>query len=252
MAALPRVSGTGPEHYRALPHQEVRAALRAIRRMADGPSAAALCVELTALTAVRGGEARGDEIDLESARWTGARAVRRVAPRVPVEVGRAVARERARGRTSGCRGGFDAARVPFERAVVGGRVRRPGGGRGGLPGPRPEKPGRSGVSAVQPAGAPHRTPGLPQPADARMVGTGSRPRASTPPGSRAGPTRASLRPGCRPRRGSASRPDLVPGSSARSGPGRRPRSRPGCRAGERGSLGRSRRLRRWRVFRRHK
>ena len=32
VAALPRANGTGPEHFRALPHQEVRAALRAIRR----------------------------------------------------------------------------------------------------------------------------------------------------------------------------------------------------------------------------
>ena len=73
VAALPRVNGTGPEHYRALPDKEVRTALRAIRRLGDAPSAAALCVELIVLTAVRGGEARGarwDEIDLESARWT--------------------------------------------------------------------------------------------------------------------------------------------------------------------------------------
>ena len=73
VAALPRVNGAGPEHFRALPHQEVRAALRAIRRMADAPSAAALCVELVAFTAVRPGEARGarwEEIDLEAAAWT--------------------------------------------------------------------------------------------------------------------------------------------------------------------------------------
>ena len=73
VAALPRVNGTGPEHYRALPDKEVRAALRAIRRLGDAPSAAALCVELIVLTAVRGGEARGarwDEIDLEAAKWT--------------------------------------------------------------------------------------------------------------------------------------------------------------------------------------
>ena len=72
VAALPRVNGSGTEHYRALPPQGARAALRAIRRMADA-SPAALCVELIALTAVRGGEARGarwDEIDLEAARWT--------------------------------------------------------------------------------------------------------------------------------------------------------------------------------------
>ena len=187
VAALPRVNGTGPEHYRALPDKEVRTALRAIRRLGDAPSAAALCVELIVLTAVRGGEARGarwDEIDLESARWTipalrmkagreftvplstgaldvleRARALsRRVGAGVSVEVGRAAGRERAGARASGCRGGLDAARVPVERAVVDGRIGRPGGGRGSLPRPRPEKPGCSGVSAIRPAGAPRRSP----------------------------------------------------------------------------------------------
>jgi len=55
-----------------LPHGEIAAALRAIRRVGDG-SPAALCVELIVLTAVRPGEARGahwDEIDMAAARWT--------------------------------------------------------------------------------------------------------------------------------------------------------------------------------------
>ena len=72
LAALPKVNGAGLEHYRALRHREVRAALRAIRRM-GGERPAALCVELLALTAVRPGEARGarwEEIDLDAARWT--------------------------------------------------------------------------------------------------------------------------------------------------------------------------------------
>ena len=101
VAALPRVNGTGPEHYRALPDKEVRTALRAIRRLGDAPSAAALCVELIVLTAVRGGEARGarwDEIDLESARWT-IPALRMKAGReftVPLSTGALDVLERAR------------------------------------------------------------------------------------------------------------------------------------------------------------
>ena len=73
VVALPRVNGPGREHYRALPHQEVRAALRAIRRSGGDRSPAALCVELLAFTAVRPGEARGArwaEIDIEAATWT--------------------------------------------------------------------------------------------------------------------------------------------------------------------------------------
>ena len=71
VAALPKQNGGG-RHHRALPHGEIAAALRAIRRVGNG-SPAALCVELSALTAVRPGEARGarwDEIDPEAARWT--------------------------------------------------------------------------------------------------------------------------------------------------------------------------------------
>ena len=64
-------------------------------------------------------------------------------------------------RASAHRGGLDAARVPFEHAVVDGRIRRPGGGRGGLPRPSSAKQGCSGVSAIPPAGAPCRgSPGV--------------------------------------------------------------------------------------------
>ena len=73
VAALPKGNGSGPRHHRALPHREVAAALPAIRRTTDAHPAAALCVELIALTAVRPGEARGarwDEIDLDAATWT--------------------------------------------------------------------------------------------------------------------------------------------------------------------------------------
>ena len=72
VAALPKANGNGPKHHRALPHQEVAGALRAIRRIGDD-SPAALCVELIALTAVRPGEARAarwDEIDMGAAWWT--------------------------------------------------------------------------------------------------------------------------------------------------------------------------------------
>ena len=72
VAALPKPNGSAAGHHRALPHGEIAAALRAVRRVGDG-SPAALCVELIALTAVRPGEARGarwDEIDMDASRWT--------------------------------------------------------------------------------------------------------------------------------------------------------------------------------------
>ncbi|MYK79830.1 MAG: site-specific integrase, partial [Acidobacteria bacterium] len=72
VAALPKPNGGAAGHHRALPHDEIAAALRSIRRGGDG-SPAALCVELIVLTAVRPGEARGalwDEIDRDAARWT--------------------------------------------------------------------------------------------------------------------------------------------------------------------------------------
>ena len=73
VAALPKANGNAAKHHRALPHGEVAAALRAIRRTTDAHPAAALCVELIALTAVRPGEARGarwEEIDMRAAIWT--------------------------------------------------------------------------------------------------------------------------------------------------------------------------------------
>ncbi|MCY4398772.1 MAG: site-specific integrase, partial [Gemmatimonadetes bacterium] len=72
VAALPKPNGNAGGHHRALPHGEIPAALRAIRRVGDG-SPAAFCVELLVLTAVRPGEARGarwDEIDMDAGRWT--------------------------------------------------------------------------------------------------------------------------------------------------------------------------------------
>ncbi len=73
VAALPRVNGYAPTHYRALPHREVAAAIRAIRGVRYIHPSAMPCVEMIALTAVRAGEARGarwDEIDLEAGVWT--------------------------------------------------------------------------------------------------------------------------------------------------------------------------------------
>ncbi len=72
VAALPKPNGGTASHHRALPHGEIAAALRSIRRVGDG-SPAALCAELIVLTAVRPGEARAalwDEIDMNAARWT--------------------------------------------------------------------------------------------------------------------------------------------------------------------------------------
>ncbi len=100
VAALPKANGNGPKHHRALAHREIAGALRAVRRI-GGESAAALCVELIALTAVRPGEARGarwDEIDVEAARWT-IPAARMKAGRefvVPLSTGALDALERAR------------------------------------------------------------------------------------------------------------------------------------------------------------
>ena len=70
--ALPKANGNGTTHHRALPHGQVAAALRAVRRTTDTHPSAVLCVELIVLTAVRPGEARGarwDEIEMDAARW---------------------------------------------------------------------------------------------------------------------------------------------------------------------------------------
>ena len=59
------------EHFRALPYQEVGAALKTVE--ASGASLSAkLCLRFLVLTAARSGEARGatwDEIDLEARTW---------------------------------------------------------------------------------------------------------------------------------------------------------------------------------------
>ena len=73
VVALPKANGNVPQHYRALPHQEVALALDAIRRVRYIHPSAVLCVEVIALTAVRAGEARGarwEEIDMDAGRWT--------------------------------------------------------------------------------------------------------------------------------------------------------------------------------------
>jgi len=71
--ALPKVNGNTTSHHRALPHAEVGAALRTVRRTTDTHPSAVPCVELIVLAAVRPGEARGarwDEIDMDAAVWT--------------------------------------------------------------------------------------------------------------------------------------------------------------------------------------
>ena len=73
VVALPKANGNVPQHYRALPHQEVALALDAIRLVRYIHPSAVLCVEVIALTAVRAGEARGarwEEIDMDAGRWT--------------------------------------------------------------------------------------------------------------------------------------------------------------------------------------
>ena len=70
-AALPK-NGAVQKHQRALPHAEVGAALRRIRR-ADAYVGIRLAFEFLVLTAARSGEVRGalwDEIDCEGAVWT--------------------------------------------------------------------------------------------------------------------------------------------------------------------------------------
>ena len=69
-AALPK-NATPQQHHRALPHEEVGAALRAVHESNASPAAKHLFWFIT-LTACRSGEARlatWDEIDLKSATW---------------------------------------------------------------------------------------------------------------------------------------------------------------------------------------
>ena len=73
VVALPRTNGSTPTHLRALPHREVAAAIRAIRRVRYIHPSAMPCVEMIALTAVRAGAARGarwSEIDMQAGVWT--------------------------------------------------------------------------------------------------------------------------------------------------------------------------------------
>ena len=70
-AALPRVNGNG-SHHRALPHQEVGAALARVDSL-GARLATRLCFRFLVLTACRSGEARGAqwrEVDMERAVWT--------------------------------------------------------------------------------------------------------------------------------------------------------------------------------------
>ena len=173
--ALPRANGNAPTHYRVLPHREVASALRAIHGVRYIHPSAMPCVEMIALTAVRAGEARGARVDdprvedegrsrvlcsVEHGRarrpGAGASVGSRLVTGVSFEDRRGVAEERAGAGALASRDRLDSSRVPLERAVLAGRDRGPGGSRRSLPRPRPEKPGRLGVSALRPAGAPRR------------------------------------------------------------------------------------------------
>lgn len=70
-AALPNNAGRR-QHFKALPHAEVGAALRRVRRSGAYPGAV-LAMEFLVLTATRSGEVRAatwDDIDIDSALWT--------------------------------------------------------------------------------------------------------------------------------------------------------------------------------------
>ena len=70
-AALPR-NGRQPQHFKALPHGEVAAALATVRESSYA-AAVRLSLEFLVLTAARSGEVRGarwDEIDVEAAIWS--------------------------------------------------------------------------------------------------------------------------------------------------------------------------------------
>ena len=88
----------------------------------------------------------------------GGRIDRSVALCVSVRDRRIVADRSAFPRASACRGGLDATWLPFERAVMDGRIGDSGGSRGGLSGPRSATASRSSVPAIRPSGAPSRSP----------------------------------------------------------------------------------------------
>ena len=70
-AALPRHNGKAKRHHRALPHEEVAAAIKAVRGSGAG-IAVKLAFEFLVLTAARSGEVRlatWDEIDKDSKTW---------------------------------------------------------------------------------------------------------------------------------------------------------------------------------------
>lgn len=71
-AALPKGNGNGKRHHRALPHDEVAAAIEAVHGSGAG-MAAKLAFEFLILTAARSGEVRQaawTEIDTDAAVWT--------------------------------------------------------------------------------------------------------------------------------------------------------------------------------------
>ena len=104
-AALPK-SAAPKRHHRALPHAEVGAALRTVRR-SGAWIATKLCFEFLVLTATRSAEAREatwDEVNLPLATWeiTGARTKSRRPHRVPLSQRAIDVLGEARELTGGC------------------------------------------------------------------------------------------------------------------------------------------------------
>lgn len=113
--ALPKRNAT-TRHYRALPYDEVPAALQVVDACGAG-DAARRCLTFTVLTAARSGEARGatwDEIDMERRVWTvpAERMKAAAVHRVPLADAAVAVLERAGGATSGSGLVFESPRRP--------------------------------------------------------------------------------------------------------------------------------------------
>ena len=150
VAALPRANGNAPKQYRALPHEEVGAAVEAIRGVrlhspvggvvrrddrVDGGAGRRGARGAVGRDRRGGGAVDDSGVEdegrarvlgpVEHGRTGCARArpgaVSRIVAGVSLEDRRTVAEERARARAAESRSGSDGSRVPFQRAVVDGR-----------------------------------------------------------------------------------------------------------------------------------
>ena len=106
-AALPK-QGNGTTHHRALPHNQVGAALDHIRQAGAANPATALAVEFQILCAVRPSEARlatWSELDLDAATWTipAERMKAKLEHRVPLSTAAVAVLSRARDLSDGTR-----------------------------------------------------------------------------------------------------------------------------------------------------